>query len=98
MSCLLSLNSWLKGIQGLPKLRSGPGTPQDNTLPASHRYSRGVFSEGTPTVLLHLLGPVDRKHAIWVNRHQNTADIGLLMDSVLSDKVIETTCGPLIYS
>lgn len=96
MGCFLSLIS----TQGLKASRGSPSSEVDlehpRTTPStSQGYSRGIFSQGTPTVLLHLLRPVDRKHSIWVHRHQNTADIGLLIDSGLSDKVIVAAYGPL---
>lgn len=59
---------------------SGRGTQETRgePHPQPQRHSRGIFSQGPPIVLLHLLWPIDSKHSVRVHRHQDAADVGLL--------------------
>lgn len=60
-------------------LSSDRGTQETPGQPPPHpqRHSRGIFSQGPPAVLLHVLRPVDFKHLVGVHRHQDASDIGL---------------------
>lgn len=75
VSCLLpSVLTHAEGQPGTHQVQTGT---QDSSLPQPKRHLRRILSQCPPTVLLHLLRPIDSKHLIRVHRHQDATNVCL---------------------